>query len=84
MEENIAKLRRELALAMASSMIIDVLRRLKQMPVQTLEALSNAESQEIADNAGLSTGQSQELEAGLKKLDFYVCGVLMHRILDEN
>jgi hypothetical protein len=24
----------------------------------------------------------KEMEAGLKKLDFYVCGILMHRIID--
>ena len=82
MEENIAILRRDLSLAIAGGRIAQTLRKLKAMPIETLEALSASESK-AADKQGLSTSQIQDLEAGLKKLDFYVCGILMHRILEE-
>ena len=81
MEENIAKLRQELALALAAGRVIAILRKLRQMPLEILEALSNVEAQGIVDR--LDDEQIQGLEAGFKKLDFYVCGILMHRVLDE-
>jgi hypothetical protein len=83
MEENIAKLRQELALALAAGRVIAILRKLRQMPLEILEALSNVEAQGIVDRTGLDDEQIQGLEAGFKKLDFYVCGILMHRVLDE-
>jgi hypothetical protein len=81
-EQNTAKLRRELALMMANSRISEALRQLKNMPLAELESLSNAESRGIVDDSNLDKAGKKELEMGLGKLNFYVCGILMHRVLD--
>jgi len=80
--ENIAILRRELALEMARGKINETLRQLKAMRIDRLEALSDAESKGLVDKTGLDENGQNELEKGLAKLNFYVCGILMHRILE--
>jgi hypothetical protein len=82
MDENIAILRRELAMAMAAGKVNETLRSLKAMRIEQLEALSNAELRETIDRTGLDEAGRKELELGLGKLNFYVCGILMHRILE--
>ncbi len=82
MGKNIATLRRELALLMESGKVVDALRELKKMTVADLEALSIAESKEIVDDSGMDETGKKQLAHGLEKLSFYVCGILMHRILD--
>ncbi|MBN2095109.1 MAG: hypothetical protein JW727_03610 [Candidatus Aenigmarchaeota archaeon] len=81
-KQNIPKLRRDLALAMSEGKINETLRNLKNMPLPQLEALSEAEMKEGVDKTGLDEEQLERMEKGLEKLNFYVCGILMHRILD--
>ena len=83
MEEDIADLRKNLALALAKGRVTEILRELKTMPITTLEALSAAGSQNQACSSDLIQNNIGKLETDLKKLDFYVCGILMHRILEE-
>ena len=82
-KQTVSKLRRDLALALMAGKINDTWRRLKSMPVADLEALSDAETKGIVDSCGLDEMCQRDLEAGLTKLNFYVCGILMHRILEE-
>jgi len=82
-KQTVSKLRRDLALALMAGKINDTLRQLKNMPVADLEALSDAETKGIVDSCGLDEMCQRDLEAGLVKLNFYVCGILMHRILGE-
>ena len=77
----VSKLRRDLALAFMSGKINDTLRQLKNMPLADLEALSDAETKGIVDSCGLDEMCQRDLNMGLEKLNFYVCGILMHRIL---
>lgn len=70
-------------MSLAAGKINDTLRQLKTMPLDDLEALSDAEIKGIVDSCGLDEMCQRELEAGLGKLNFYVCGILMHRILEE-
>jgi|GEM_PF-2194972 len=81
-QKEIAKLRCQLAQAMASGKVNNTLRQLKNMPIADLEALNNAEIKEVVDCCGLDEMDKKEMETGLGKLNFYVCGILMHRILD--
>jgi hypothetical protein len=53
------------------------------MPISELESLANAEIKGKADKSGLSEKERKELKKGLEKLNFYACGSLMHRILEE-
>jgi hypothetical protein len=80
-QNNITKLRCELAQAMAAGKINDTLRRLKNMPLDDLQALNIAE---INCQAGCNPEgmDNKEIQQGLEKLNFYVCGILMHRILE--
>lgn len=80
-QKEIAKLRCQLAMAMASGKINYTLRQLRDMPISDLEALNGAEMKEIVDCCGLDEMDKKEMESGLEKLNFYVCGILMHRIL---
>jgi len=82
MEQNdIPKLRCELAAAMGAGRVNDTLRRLKNMPLEDLQALSVAEMKCMVD-CRLDAMDLREMEKGLEKLNFYVCGILMHRILE--
>jgi hypothetical protein len=76
------KLRGELALEMGRGNVNSVLRRLKDMPILELEAISKAEMEGKLDVLGLDEDEKKGLERGLEKLNFYVCGILMHRILE--
>lgn len=71
-----------MALAFMSGKINDTLRQLKAMPIADLEALSDAETKGIVDSCGLDEMCQRDLNTGLEKLNFYVCGILMHRILE--
>ncbi|MCU0653188.1 MAG: hypothetical protein MUD10_02925 [Candidatus Pacebacteria bacterium] len=82
MEQNeIANLRCRLAADMASGKIADTLRRLKDMPINDLQALNVAEMKCQVDCA-LDEMDIKQIEKGMEKLDFYVCGILMHRVLE--
>jgi hypothetical protein len=81
-KQNVSKLRRDLALAIMDGKIADALRQLKNMPLADLEALSDAETKGLVDSCGLDEMCQRDLEKGLEKLNFYVCGILMHRILE--
>lgn len=81
-QNNIPKLRCELARAMATGKINDTLRRLKNMTLEDLELLSVAEMKCQID-CSLDEMDIKEMEKGMEKLNFYVCGILMHRILEE-
>ena len=78
----VSKLRRDLALALMAGNISDTLRKLKDLPLADLETLSDAETKGIVDSCGLDEMCQRDLERGLEKLNFYVCGILMHRILE--
>ena len=81
-KKNVSRLRRDLALALAAGKVNDTLRQLKNMPLADLETLSDAETKGIVDSCGLDEMCQRDLETGLGKLNFYVCGILMHRILE--
>ena len=81
-QNNIPKLRCELAKAVAAGKINDTLRRLKNMNLDDLEALSIAEMKCQID-CSLDEMDIKQMEKGMEKLNFYVCGILMHRILEE-
>jgi hypothetical protein len=81
-DKNIAKLRCQLAAAFVAGKINDTLRQLKNMPLGDLQALSVAEIKCQVD-CSLDEMDIKEIQGGLEKLNFYVCGILMHRILEE-
>jgi hypothetical protein len=81
-KQTVSKLRRNLALALVAGEVNDTLRQLKNMPLADLETLYNAETKNIVDSCGLDEMCQRDLETGLGKLNFYVCGILMHRILE--
>ena len=78
---NIPKLRCELAQSLVSGKVSDTLRRLKNMPLDDLQALSVAEMKCQID-CSFDEMDIKEMEKGMEKLNFYVCGILMHRILE--
>jgi hypothetical protein len=80
-EKETAKLRCRMAQAFAAGKINDTLRRLRDMPLDDLLALSVAEMKCQVD-CSLDEMDIKEMEKGLEKLNFYVCGILMHRILE--
>jgi hypothetical protein len=81
-KQTVSKLRRDLALALVAGEVNDTLRQLKNIPLADLETLYNAETKGIVDSCGLDEMCQRDLETGLGKLNFYVCGILMHRILE--
>jgi len=82
-KQTVSKLRRDMALAIMAGKIADTLRQLKNMPLADLETLSDAETKGIVDSCGLDEMCQRDLATGLEKLNFYVCGILMHRVLEE-
>jgi len=51
------------------------------MPLDDLQALSVAEMKCQID-CSFDEMDIKEMEKGMEKLNFYVCGILMHRILE--